>query len=92
MLFITIMTWEPEQRGEIVKRRVSQKVPEGIKIKGEWPALSGGRSYTLAETDSPEAAMAAAQIYSDVAKIEIVPVIEVTEGLVQSIASQLRTD
>ena len=32
MLFISVFTWEPEKRDEVVKRRKTEKIPEGLKI------------------------------------------------------------
>ena len=54
MKFITIATWEPHQRDEMLKRRneKGRMLPKGIKLLGEYVDASGGRSVSLYESDS----------------------------------------
>jgi len=82
MLFMGILTWEPEKRDEVIKRRAGKwEYPEGIKLIGEWSDLAGDRVFSLAEIDNPKAMLAAAFVWSDIAKLEIVPLMETEEML-----------
>jgi len=47
MLFMTILTWEPEKEEEVTKRRAEWNYPEEMKPKGEWVDLAGGRVFCL---------------------------------------------
>ena len=84
MLFMTIFTYEPERRDEVIKRAVTQGIqtPEGAKTLGVWSAASGGRVFRLMETDDANAAYGATYLWSDLGKIEVVPVLE-THGLLK---------
>ena len=61
MLFMTIYTWEPAQRNELIKRRLEKGLafPKGLKVIGEWTDLTGGRGFMLFETEDPKVLMAA---------------------------------
>jgi hypothetical protein len=80
---MTIFTWDPDKRDEVVQRRAEKgaMVPEGMKIIGEWSYIGGGRVFRLAEMDDPKIGFAAAYAWGDLGKIEIVPVIETDEIL-----------
>ncbi|MFQ6062820.1 MAG: DUF3303 domain-containing protein [Methanosarcinales archaeon] len=81
MLFMTIFTWEPDKRDEVVKRRATEKVPERIKVIGEWVDLQGGRVFILSETADPKAVLAESFAWNDLGNIECVPVMEAEEVL-----------
>jgi len=81
MLFMGILTWEPEKRDEVIKRRAEWEYPEGVKVIGEWSDLAGDRVFSLAEIDDPKAMLAAASAWSDIANLEIVPLMETDEVL-----------
>jgi len=81
MLFMGILTWEPEKRDEVIKRRAGWEYPEGVKVIGEWSDLGGNRVFSLAEIDDPKAMLAAASAWTDVTKLEIVPLMETEEML-----------
>jgi len=87
MLFMNIVTWEPEKRDEVLKRALEEKVPEGIKVIGNWGDFSG-RSFRLTETDDPTAMAQSAMYWNDVCEIEVIPVMEVTEEALKSFAAQ----
>jgi hypothetical protein len=57
MLFMSISTWAPDKRDEILKRRMEKgaMVPDGVKVIGEWVDLGGGRDFVLYESDDPKA-------------------------------------
>jgi hypothetical protein len=80
MLFLNIYTWEPGQRDALIKRRMEKGIGlrEGVKKVGEWSDLSGGRGFLLVEAIDAKACMSSAMAWSDLMKMEIVPLIETT--------------
>lgn len=83
MLFMTIFTYEPAERDEVQKRAASQGTitPQGAKEIGVWSALGGGRVFRLLEVDDPSIMFQATHAWSDVGKIELVPVMDTGEVL-----------
>ncbi len=83
MIYMTIFTYEPERRNEVLKRRLERGpiIPQGMRVIGEWSAIGGGRVFRLVEVSNPAAAMAAAGAWSDLGKYEIVPVMESEDSL-----------
>jgi len=76
MLFMTIVTWEPEKRDEVRKRFEEKGTVTGGKIIGQWSAIAGGRSFRLVEVEDPKGMFAASNVWNDIAKLEVIPVIE----------------
>jgi hypothetical protein len=89
MLFMTIVTYEPGKRDEVIKRRMEKGAMtlKGMKIKGEWSPIGGGRVFRLVELEDPKVGFEAAFAWSDLGKIEIIPVLE-TEQALKSIKSK----
>ena len=88
MLFMSIVTWEPEKRDEVIKRfkeKGAMTLP-GRKVIGTWNAIGGNRVFRLVEIEDPKALVAAAVAWSDLVKIEEIPVIE-TEEMMKLLAS-----
>jgi hypothetical protein len=83
MLFMTIVTYEPEKRDEVIKRRIEAgaAAPKGIKRVGAWSAISGGRIFQLVELEDPKAGLEAVLAWSDLCKIEIIPVLDSEEAV-----------
>lgn len=83
MLYMTIFTYESENRDEVIKRAVTKgtMVPEGAKNLGEWSSTGGGKVFRLIEMDDPLVAYKASYAWSDLGKIEIFPVIDTQELL-----------
>ena len=83
MLFMTIYTWEPSKRNEIIKRRleIGRGLPKESKVIGEWSDVSGGRGFMLSEGEDLKTMMAAVLVWSDLMKFEIIPVMEMEEVL-----------
>jgi hypothetical protein len=81
MLFMTIYTYEPGQRNEIVKRRLERGTvaPEGVKVIGDWSYLGGGRGFMVFEAQDPNVMMATTLAWSDLIKFETIPVMETEE-------------
>ena len=77
MLFMNIYTFEPGQRNELLKRRMEKGLAlrEGVKLVGEWTDLGGGRGFSLVESNDPKAFIAGIMEWSDLMKIEAIPVI-----------------
>jgi hypothetical protein len=77
MLFMSIVSWEPEKRDAVVQRRSTEKIPEGLKLVGEWLDMNGCRSFRLFECgDDPMSYIAASAYWNDLCKIDSVPVIK----------------
>ena len=85
MLYMDIITWEPDQRDAVAKRAQTMglKMPEGVKLIGFWNDLHGHRAFML--VDMPPAAIDAKHIleahwpWSDLCKTEVAPVMEFEE-------------
>ena len=78
---MTIYTYEPGQRNEIVKRRLERGtvVSEGVKVIGEWSYIGGGRGFMVLEAQDPKIIMATTLAWSDLIKFETLPVMETEE-------------
>ncbi len=81
MLFMSIYTFEPAKRNEIIKRRMERGIAlrEGVKVIGEWTDLGGCRGFLLIEAEDPKVLMAGTLAWSDLMEIESVPVIQTEE-------------
>ena len=89
MLFMTIYSFDPPQRNEIVKRRqeLGPQLPQGLKMIGEWSYLGSGKVFRLVETTGDDASkmLEAIQPWSDLGTVEVYPVLE-TEKVLQAYA------
>ena len=76
MLFMTVATWEAENRDAILKRRAEKgaMVPEGVKVIGEW--VGGPYVVRVFETDSQEAITLGTIAWSDIMDITTYPAME----------------
>jgi hypothetical protein len=83
MLYLTIFTYDPSKRNEVMRRRLEKGalIPDGMKVVGDWTALGGGAVYRVVEVETPEVALAAARAWSDLGRMEIVPVMETADAL-----------
>ena len=83
MLFMTVYTFEPGQRNEVIKRRLERGIPtlEGLKVIGEWIYLGGHKGFMLFEANDPKVLMGMTLAWSDLMKFETVAVIEAEEAL-----------
>lgn len=81
MLFMTVYKYEPENREAVIKKRAEKGglVPPGVKVLGEWSAITGGRVFRLIEADDARALLAAAHPWADLGKVESYPVMSVDE-------------
>jgi hypothetical protein len=83
MLFMTIFTYEPEMRDEVIKRAVTKgtMVPDGAKNLGQWSSTAGGKVFRLIELDDPLVAYQGTYAWSDLGKVEVIPVMDTQELL-----------
>ena len=81
MLFMTVYTYEPGNREAVIKKRAEKGaiVPPGVKIVGEWSAVTGGRVFRLIEAEDARALLAAAHPWADLGKIEAYAVMSVDD-------------
>ena len=87
MLFMSIYTYEPDKRDEVLKRRAeSLFTPEEAKCLGQWSSTSGGRVFTLFDLDNGMVAAQWAQVWNDLGKLEVYPVVE-TDELMKAMAA-----
>jgi hypothetical protein len=82
---MTVYSFDPAHRNEIVKRRLElgDQVPQGIKLVGEWSYLGSGKVFRLIETasDDGERMLQAIQPWTDLGTLEIYPVLETEKVL-----------
>jgi hypothetical protein len=76
-----IFTWAPEKRDEVVKRRTTEKIPEGIHMVGEWSDLGRGRVFRLFHAANSNVILEMSFAWKDLGEAEIVPVVETEEAL-----------
>ncbi len=87
MLFMSIFTYEPDKRDEILKRRAEGVfTPEGAKFVGQWSSTAGGRAFTLFELDDPLVAAQWSMVWNDLGKFEVFPVVD-TDELMKAMAA-----
>jgi hypothetical protein len=80
MLFMSIFTYEPDKRDEVLKRRAEGLfTPEGAKCVGQWSSAAGGRAFTLYEVDDLLVGAQWSHVWNDLGKFEVYPVIETDE-------------
>jgi len=89
MLFMTVYTYPPANRNEVIKRRLEKgpALPEGIKSLGEWSYIGSGRVFRLFEAADPAAAFKGSYVWSDLGTIETYPVME-TEAIMAALAAK----
>jgi len=81
MLIMTVYTYEPGNREAVIKKRAEKGglVPQGVKVVGEWSAVTGGRVFRLVEAENERALLAAAHPWADLGKIEAYAVMSVDD-------------
>jgi hypothetical protein len=89
MLFMTVYTYPPENRDEVVRRRLEKgpQLPEGIKSLGEWSYVGSGRVFRLIEASDAAAALAGSFAWSDLGSVETYPVME-TDAVMKLVAQK----
>jgi hypothetical protein len=62
-------------------RTLGVEPPKGVKVLGQWIDLHGGRAFRLVEVDDPKSIFLADLGWSDLCKIEAVPVLPLEEAM-----------
>ena len=87
MQFMSIFTYEPDNRDEVLKRRAEGLfTPEGAKRLGQWSAASGGMVFTLFELDDALTAAKWSHAWNDLGVFETYPVVD-TDELMKAMAA-----
>lgn len=83
MFFMTIFTYEPSNRTEVLRRRMEQgdMVPAGMTVHAEFSAIGGGKVFRIVEVDDEKLALQAVTAWADLGHIEIIPVINTEEAM-----------
>ena len=83
MLFLSIYSYLPEKRSQVIQRRLEKGAmdPPGSKLLGEWSYAGGGKVFRLVETDDARNILSLASAWADLGQIEIYPVLETEEAL-----------
>jgi hypothetical protein len=79
MLIMDIINWEPDKSEAIIKHRAQEKIPEGVKVLGEWVSIGGCRAYRLVEVADPRLLFAMTSAWVGYGKKELVPVMATEE-------------
>ena len=81
MLIMDIITWETARSGEVIKHRAEEKIPQGVKLIGEWVDIGGCRAYRLVEVADPKLLFAMTSFWIGLGKKELVPVMGAEEAM-----------
>jgi hypothetical protein len=82
MLFMAIFSYSPEDRDQVIQRRLEGVAKEsGVELKGEWFDISGHRVFRLFETDDEAHLAASIYTWTDLGVAEIIPVMETQRAL-----------
>jgi len=76
MLIMDILTWETARSAEVIKRRTEEKIPQGVKVIGEWVDIGGCRAYRLVEVADAKLLFAMTSFWIGFGNKELVPVME----------------
>jgi len=91
MIFMDIVSWEPEESARVGEIFSTFEYPEGMKVIDEWIDLSGCRTFIIYETDDPEAYMASVQPFMELCWFETFPIMRAGEYMekFQALAEKL---
>jgi hypothetical protein len=82
MLFISVISWEPDKRDELAKRTLKMgggALPKGMKRLGEWTVIGGHQGFQLLDVEDPRVMYEVAREWTDIMSIEYFPVLETGE-------------
>lgn len=74
MLFLDIISWEPEKAELIQENYMKYSYPEGIRMIDEWIDLTGGRIFVIYEAKDEQAYLKANLPFMGLCKFESIPV------------------
>lgn len=83
MLFMTVFTYQPQARDEVMRRRVEKgpMMPNGMKLLGEWSHVGSGRVFRLIDVEDAAALPEATLPWTDIGSLDVYPVMEVEKIL-----------
>ncbi len=82
MLFLAIFSYSPEDRNQVIERRMKSIDKDvGVEIKGEWFDISGHRVFRLFEAEDDIHLASSIYNWTDVGVAEIIPVMETDKAL-----------
>jgi hypothetical protein len=82
MLFMGIFTYAPEDRDQVIRRRMDTLGKEvGVEVKGEWFDISGHRVFRLFETEDETHLAVSIYNWTDLGVAEIFPVMDTQRAL-----------
>ncbi|MCK5343165.1 MAG: DUF3303 family protein [Candidatus Heimdallarchaeota archaeon] len=81
ILFVDIITWDPKDVKEVVKRFEKWEYPEGIKVVGEWSDLSSCRHIVVYDVENSETYAEAMFPWRDICWFDSFPVMEPRESM-----------
>ena len=79
MLIMDTLTWEPGEAQAVIKHRMEEKIPDGIKVIGEWVSIGGCLAYRLVEVDDPRLLFAMTSAWVGLGRKTLVPVMGTEE-------------
>jgi len=88
MYFLSMYAFTPENKNAVVARfkETGAAPPAGIKMLARWHDVGGLRGYTICEADDPVALSIWSNRWTDLMKIEVLPVVN-DEQLVKVLSS-----
>jgi hypothetical protein len=83
MLFMTVSTWSPDKRDEIIKRRMEKgaMTPKGAKVLGEWTVLGKNLGFQLVEVDDPKVLAEGELAWNDILEMDTYVVLDTEKDL-----------
>ncbi len=83
MLFMTMYIFERGQENEIAKKQMQRRseVKGGFKVIGDWISPDGHKGFILFEAEDEKAIKATTSAWSDIMRVETVPVISSEEAV-----------
>lgn len=82
MLFLAIFSYAPEDRNQVIERRIKSLDKDvGVQIKGEWFDISGHRVFRLFEAEDDIHLASSIYNWTDLGVAEITPVMETEKAL-----------
>ncbi|MFC1683251.1 DUF3303 domain-containing protein [Candidatus Zixiibacteriota bacterium] len=92
MMYLCIFTFDSSKREAVLKRRAlgGEKAPKGLRVLMELVDLTQNRAFRLCEAEDPSEIMIANEAWSDLGKIETIPVVE-SDDILQKL-SRMKKD
>ena len=82
MLFLAIFNYAPEDRNQVIERRMkSMDKDVGVEIKGEWFDISGHRVFRLFEAEDEIHLASSIFNWTDLGVAEIIPVMDTNKAV-----------